>query len=246
MVKTFLGTSGSSLLCPTLQYVRQVNVVETGYLKGGVKRRVIDVLYLQPVLYCAAATINMDSDRCWKKRGIGMWNLKWFYYCFSGMVLMLGASSLAAQTCRNEVEVPSTTPSSRFTDHGNGTATDGKTGLMWMKCPLGQSGSDCATGSANTYTWQEALDVADGYSFAGYNDWRLPNIKELRSIVEQRCYDPAVNLAVFPATSSSSFWSASPSADDLFYAWDVDFNYGGAGYGSRGSNRQVRLVRSGR
>ncbi len=163
------------------------------------------------------------------------------------MALMLAASSQAAQTCRTEAEVPSTTPSSRFSDHGDGTVTDGKTGLMWMKCPLGQSGSDCATGSANNYTWQEALDAADGYSFAGYTDWRLPNIKELRSIVEQRCYYPAINLAVFPATSSGSyFWSASPNADGSSSARYVYFYYGYAAYGyNRGNNLQVRLVRSG-
>ena len=176
-----------------------------------------------------------------------MSNMKWLFCCLSCMVLMLAAPSLMAQTCRSEDEVPSTTLSSSFIDHDDGTVTDSKTGLMWMKCPLGQSGNDCATGSANTYTWQEALDAADGYSFAGYNDWRLPNIKELRSIVEQRCYDPAINLAVFPATSSWIFWSASPFAGYSGHAWVVLFTDGFAAhyYDRRYGYLQVRLVRSG-
>jgi hypothetical protein len=155
-------------------------------------------------------------------------------------------STHAAQSCRSESEIPSSTPASEFTDHGDGTVTHQATGLMWMKCPLGQSGSDCATGSANTYSWEAALEGAAGSGFAGYTDWRLPNINELRSIVEERCYGPGINETVFPATPSTYFWSSSPDAYDSDYAWYVDF-YDGNSFGSyRGnSSRGVRLVRSG-
>jgi hypothetical protein len=59
---------------------------------------------------------------------------------------------------------------------------------MWMRCALGQNwnGATC-TGSGQAYTWQAALQAAEGSSFAGYSDWRLPDIKELSSIVEQAC-----------------------------------------------------------
>ena len=60
-----------------------------------------------------------------------------------------------------------------FTDNGNGTITDEATGLMWMQ-------QDNAKG----ITWQEALKYAEGYEFAGYSDWRLPDAKELQSIVD--------------------------------------------------------------
>ncbi len=188
----------------------------------------------------------MDSGmyRNYGKEVMGMSSMNRLLYCLSGLMLTLAASSLAAQTCQTEAEIPSTTPSSRFTDHGDGTVTDGKTGLMWMKCPLGQSGNDCATGSATTYTWQEALEVADGYSFAGYTDWRLPNIKELRSIVEQRCYDPAINLEIFPATSSlSHVWSASLNVSDSYTAWNIYFYNGYLYRYYRDDSLQVRLVR---
>ena len=159
--------------------------------------------------------------------------------------LWLWASVAMAQTCRSETEIPSSTPASDFTDNGDGTLIHHKTGLMWMKCPLGQSGADCAGSSVTTYTWQQALEAADSHSFAGYSDWRLPNIKELRSIVENRCYSPAINADVFPATPASNFWSSSPYAYVSGYAWYVGFSGGDAYYGYRDDSYRVRLVRSG-
>ena len=167
---------------------------------------------------------------------------------FLAMLLTLAAvSPVLAQTCRTETEVPSTTPASRFQDNGDATVTDQSTGLMWARCPEGLSGSACADGTAFPFTWEAALIRARDSGLAGYTDWRLPNIKELSSIVEERCAVPAINLAVFPNTPASEFWSASPSAAWSDYAWYVSFYDGYAyddGYG-RSSNDHVRLVRSG-
>ena len=60
-----------------------------------------------------------------------------------------------------------------FTDNGDGTITDKATGLMWMQ-----------DDSGNGMTWEEALKFAESKEFAGCSDWRLPNIKELQSIVD--------------------------------------------------------------
>jgi hypothetical protein len=157
------------------------------------------------------------------------------------------ASAHAAQTCRSESEIPSSTPTIAFTDHGDGTLTHQATGLMWMQCPLGQSGSDCATGSTTGYTWEGALEAAAASGFAGYTDWRVPDINELRSIVEERCYNPSINEAVFPATPASSFWSSSPVAFHSGNAWEVNFYDGSyhSGYSRDDSGRFVRLVHSG-
>ena len=150
-----------------------------------------------------------------------------------------------SQGCASETGVPSTTPAARFLMHGNGTVTDTATGLMWAQCAEGTSGSACTDGMVATFTWEEALIRARDSVLAGYTDWRLPNLKELFSMVEERCVDPAINLAVFPNTPASYFWSASPSADSSNFTWIVGFMNGGADYRSRYNYSQVRLVRSG-
>lgn len=151
-----------------------------------------------------------------------------------------------AQTCNDHMVA--STPDSQLADNGNGTVTDSRTGLMWKKCVEGVSGNNCESGSATDFIWQTALQQPDvinnGSGFAGYRDWRLPNIKELRSIVEEKCDGPAINLTRFPEPSSSAVWSGSPSAGYLIYAWYVDFYGGHSGHGVRDGG-EVRLVRSG-
>lgn len=60
-----------------------------------------------------------------------------------------------------------------FEDNGDGTISDKATGLMWMKEDNGQA-----------ILWQDALAYAEGKEFAGYSDWRLPDAKELQSLVD--------------------------------------------------------------
>lgn len=154
----------------------------------------------------------------------------------------------AVQTCKPAI--PASTPTGQFVDHGDGTVTDIHTGLMWKQCLEGLSGSGCATGTLLTFTWQGALQqpgvVNGGGGFSGHADWRLPNIKELRSIVEEQCMFPAINLTLFPNDLGSYVWSSSPYAYVSDGAWDVNFDDGSAffNYG-RGGNRAVRLVRGG-
>ena len=157
------------------------------------------------------------------------------------LLSLLFALQVHAQTCNDRIAP--TTPDSRFSDNGDGTVTDKKTNLIWMRCALGQTwdGSTC-TGSAATYTWQQALLAAADTSFAGSSAWQLPNIKQLTSIVEESCYDPAININLFPATPSSRFWSASPYANGNVSAWYVYFN-GGDGYGHKSNGNYVRLLR---
>jgi hypothetical protein len=160
--------------------------------------------------------------------------------------LLLAAGTAAAQTCRDDIRA--TAPDSRFIDNGNGTVTDLATGLIWKQCAEGLSGSGCATGSATHFTWQQALQHAAAAEFAGATDWRLPNKNELVSLVEQRCYDPAINARFFPNTPSDVFWSSSPCAYHSLSAWCVYFGYLGNGYVNyldKDGALHVRLVRGG-
>ncbi|SJM92265.1 DUF1566 domain-containing protein [Crenothrix polyspora] len=153
-----------------------------------------------------------------------------------------------AQTC--QTQITATTPTARFTSYNNGTVSDKYTGLMWKKCSEGQqwnASSHTCHFFATAYNWQEALQQAQTVNssagFAGYKDWRVPNIKELGTLVEEQCVHPAINLSVFPTTLGNGFWSSSLAGDDGF-ALIVEFDYGIAGHSQNNSN-QLRLVRSG-
>ncbi len=121
-----------------------------------------------------------------------------------------------------------------YVDNGDGTITDNSTGLMWQK-----------NTSENEMTWKEALAYCEGLELGGHTDWRLPTIKELRSIVDYEKCDPAIDETVFPNTHSSIYWSGTTYADSTDNAWGVHFlggydhNYG------KSTNGHVRAVRSG-
>ena len=153
--------------------------------------------------------------------------------------------------CANQnTAVPATTPTADFVLHGDGTVTHTRTGLMWMRCSLGQdlTNSGCS-GDARTFSWRNALNEAYYFNtiggFAGHTDWRLPNKNELESIVEERCWNPAINAAVFPNTRSSPYWSSSPLALDSIYAWYVGFYDGHVYWQKHAWGGRVRLVRAG-
>ena len=77
-----------------------------------------------------------------------------------------------------------------FVDNGDGTVTDNATGLMWSQ-----------DDNAEAINWEMALAYADAATIAGYDDWRLPNIKELQSIVDYSAeVIPAMDTSVFNLT----------------------------------------------
>ena len=162
------------------------------------------------------------------------------------LLLMLGVEPALAETCYPE-SIPASTPDSQLQDNSDGTVTDTKTGLMWKQCVEGLSGPDCASGSAKTFTWQQALQQAQAVnsgSFAGFSDWRVPNIKELLSLVEHQCSSPAINLTRFPNASNHWVWSSSAVAGRTAYAWGVKFGYGYTVWSFKSYGHQLWLVRS--
>jgi hypothetical protein len=169
------------------------------------------------------------------------------------MVLMLGsASALASQSCDSH-SYPMSTPTERFTDNGDGTLTDTQSGLMWMRCALGQrwTGSRCS-GHPSALTWKSAQDAARALNaqggYASHADWRMPHIPELAMIVERQCANPRVNLALFPDTSPTYFWTATgrrgPGQDAQAYR--LSFGPEGAGPDRKDALHYARLVRAGK
>jgi hypothetical protein len=163
---------------------------------------------------------------------------------FTLVIVALFSSQVFAQSATNcNANISITKPDSQYTDHGDGTVTDKQTGLMWQKCTLGLTGTSCASGTALTLTWQAALASANNNTDNGYSDWRVANKNELESLVEDACYNPAINETVFPGTASSVYWSSSPYANDNGNAWVVYFSNGFVGSGSKSDSDYVRLVR---
>ncbi|MBN1654052.1 MAG: DUF1566 domain-containing protein [Deltaproteobacteria bacterium] len=103
---------------------------------------------------------------------------------------------------------------------------DDASSLMWQACSAGQTVTNCS-GNALQFSWQDANDYCDTLNdYAGYNDWRLPNVRELLSLIDYTKVDPAVDLIAFPETQSGYYWSSTPIEGYPDHAWYVDFLYG--------------------
>jgi hypothetical protein len=85
-------------------------------------------------------------------------------------------------------------------DNGDGTVTDWGTSLMWEQH------------DENTYIprgyWELGLNYCEELNLAGMDDWRLPNVNELTSLVDFNRNDPSIDTAYFPATVSDYYWSS--------------------------------------
>jgi hypothetical protein len=95
-------------------------------------------------------------------------------------------------------------------------------------------------------TWEKALAYCEGLNLGGHTDWRLPNIKELRNLVDYSLYGPAINTTYFLNTVSSSYWSSTTLANNTSSARGVNFDYGNDDNGNKSSGGgYVRAVRRG-
>jgi Protein of unknown function (DUF1566) len=132
-----------------------------------------------------------------------------------------------------------------------GTCSGDSTTQCGTTADCSRAGGTCTAsdGQSTGYTifqWVAALNAENGGAgFAGHNDWRIPNVKELQSIVDYGTYDPSV-AAAFNANCSTSgtvttqsctqsdfYWSATTSAFSPNYAWGVYFDVGVVGYESK-------------
>ncbi|MEI6206550.1 MAG: DUF1566 domain-containing protein [Desulfuromonadales bacterium] len=139
-------------------------------------------------------------------------------------------------------------PDPRFTDNANGTVSDNLTGLIWTKDA--NSPGPAACGPATTKTWQGALDYADCLNsnyYLGYNDWRVPSIRELGGLVDKSRTNPALPAGhPFTSVQSSGYWAGSTYAFSTSNAWLVGMIGGFVTYVSKSYNGiYVWPVRSG-
>ncbi|HYC56262.1 MAG TPA: DUF1566 domain-containing protein [Candidatus Binatia bacterium] len=142
-----------------------------------------------------------------------------------------------------------------FLDNGDGTISDDATGLMWEKLSDDGSIHDKDTG----YTWLNAfskiaaLNVA---AYAGYTDWRLPNILELETLRNVGSFSPATFSAFHSGCvagctvttcsctrTSFWYWSSSTYQGLITNAWNVSFSQGTSDIVSKSGTGNVRAVR---
>lgn len=172
--------------------------------------------------------------------------------------LTLLATGLAGADCNSPSGLALTKPDSIYQDNMDGTVTDTETGLTWAKCALGRywidnvagdSSDDECNASPNTISWQAALEAAqtaNADSFLGYDDWRLPNVNELVSLVESACTNPQINVNLFPDTVAGEYWTSSHCASSSNAgAWKVFFNFDSVGCTDKVQSNYVRFVRGG-
>src|SRR5437879_5351345 len=162
----------------------------------------------------------------------------------------------------------------RYQNNGDGTITDLNTGLMWeqkIRDAVGAEGLhdvnlklpwDSAT--TTIWDWLEEVNTEGGTGLAGYNDWRIPNVKELQSIVDYGTFSPSVDVAfnngpgtgpcsvsecsLTEKTTPINYWSPTSLAINPVNAWFVAFNSGGGFVGfdvKSNRNLTVRAVRGG-
>jgi hypothetical protein len=158
--------------------------------------------------------------------------------------IMVLAQAVNAQTCNTAIVADA--PNTRY-KITTSTVLDKQTGLVWMRCAVGQTWSSTVgcTGTPTMMNWQTALQTAESTTFAGKSDWRLPNQKELQSLIESRCSEPAININVFQNATTDGLWSSSPNAHNSNNAWLVDFFNGNDGDETKDISLAVRLVRGG-
>lgn len=95
-----------------------------------------------------------------------------------------------------------------FTDNGDGTITDNATGLMWMQDDNGEGVS-----------WEDALSYAEDFEYAGYSDWKLPDAKELQSLIDYSRSPETSDSAAIDELFNCTQIANESGADDYPFYW---------------------------
>ncbi len=103
-----------------------------------------------------------------------------------------------------------------------------------------------ANGGGTYYSdWDELVNGSRNATFCGFDDWRVPTIKELETLRSFYRTTPVIDTDFFPNTMSRYYWSASAYANGSRFAWVVNFVYGSANGILRSGSYKLRLVRGG-
>jgi uncharacterized protein DUF1566 len=185
---------------------------------------------------CSAELSKSNADLVMCQANLGRYGLpatgQTKCYDLNGEVINCASTVYPGQDGRYKAGCPA---EGRFKDNGDGTVSDTCTGLMWQK-----------DNAPSSYTWQDALKYCEALRLGGHLDWRLPNLRELQSIVDYGRTNPAID-PLFGAVPAW-YWSSTTFPDPPnTVAWGIGFTSGFLdGYNvGVGQYSFVRAVRSG-
>lgn len=125
-------------------------------------------------------------------------------------------------------------PQNRFSLVGDDMVADASTGLTWSR-------DDVPGGRMD---WSAAKTACAAFRLGGHDDWRLPTVRELLTLVDYERHDPAIDTGFF-ACQSSWYWTSTPAAASPGdRAWFVYFSYGLSYWANQSGDCQVRAVRA--
>jgi len=140
-------------------------------------------------------------------------------------------------------------PKLSFRDNGDGTVTDLNTDLMWVSSGYADTNVEPpvlyqSEGPWRRYFWNQALLYCERLNLGGYSDWRLPNYKELISIVDLSRMEPCVNQEYFLGTRADFYWTSTSFSYLTSQAWYIYFNLGYVNHINKNNYFYVRPVRN--
>ncbi|MGL1958368.1 MAG: DUF1566 domain-containing protein [Colwellia sp.] len=170
------------------------------------------------------------------------------------LACLLNSSLTAAQQCKTSSIAASNDPQQFVINSQIGTVIDARTGLEWSICSLGQTwqSGNCIGIPTHYANYTTALTSVTTYTDNNiqWQDYRLPNIKELGSIIEHSCNAPAIDLNAFTGTLNAVYYSStSDTQGNLHFSpmlgvKAIDFTNGSEFIPDVNKFRYVRLVRT--
>ncbi len=135
-------------------------------------------------------------------------------------------------------QLTQTALTSRFDLSQPGVAIDKTMQLMWRRCAYQEqwqaSDSSC-TGTAKHFSLPRSIEYSMPMIVDGYDDWRIPNVNELVSIIEYQCVSPMLNLSVFPLQDTAvGLISGTPRSGSEYWIFNIDSGRLGANSSAEG------------
>ena len=196
---------------------------------------------MSPHLYAADVSTfsfnsGMNCNGVWELPDTGQTQ------CYDGVTNTPGSCSTTTPVGQDGFYAPAAVQP-HYTVNPDNTVTDNVTGLMWRRCSQGKTDDATCSGTALTYTWENAILQCEQET-ADHADWRLPNARELMSILHYgAAAAPRINTSTFPGTVAGMYWTSTTYMPTPAQALYVNFNVGSSLAADRTTLYYVRCVR---